>query len=113
VFRVNGTDTRLYYIASAGAGFGDEVFELGWDNGWFVNQLTGANGIVGPDPKLGFAPAPAPGSALACFGVNGVKGIESRVYYFDANNNVIELAVFLGDSDHVLLGGFLWTWTRL
>jgi hypothetical protein len=53
-----------------------DVAELYWDNGWAFNVLTGSGG------KASGAPSAAPGSPLACFGVNGSA---SRVYYLVSN----------------------------
>jgi len=82
-FGVNGSASRVYYLRptiSENLNTFD-VSELYWDNGWGYNALTGPGG------RASGAPSAAPGSALACFGVNGSA---SRVYYFVNNLSFVE-----------------------
>jgi hypothetical protein len=73
-FGVDGSDSRVYYLASSN----NHVIELAWaGDHWVDTDLTKA------------APVPVAGSALACF---GVAGSASRVYYLDSDSYLNELA---------------------
>jgi hypothetical protein len=78
-FGVNGTDSRVYYLAIDNNN-NYSVIELSWQNGGWVYTLVSS--------QAGAPPA-APDSALACFGVGGTN---SHGYYFDTSHNVNELA---------------------
>jgi hypothetical protein len=71
-------------VQNTGATVQGNVYYINQDNQ--VNQLALGSGGWVDNPLPGNT---APGSALACFGVQGTKG---RVYYFDENNQVNELA---------------------
>jgi hypothetical protein len=85
-FGAGGTVTRVYFLYTD-----NHVWELGWDTspvgdlvgnppiGWYTTDITAASG-AGPA---------AAGSPLTCF---GFQGSATRVYYFDQNNHVNELA---------------------
>jgi hypothetical protein len=73
-FGKNGADTRIYYFDAS-----NDLIELAWnDNGCSFKDITSNTA----------AAAPAKGSALACYGVNGT---DSRVYYCCSSQHVIEL----------------------
>lgn len=77
---VTGTTTdlhpRVYYVADDG-----HAHELASNGGdWFIRDLTAETG----------APPPAPESAFAAHG--GLPTREPRLYYFDSDNHVHELA---------------------
>jgi hypothetical protein len=74
-FGVNGTDSRVYYLTANG-----HLMELPYINGF--------QAPIDTTSKSG-GPTAAKGSDLACFGVDGQA---TRVYYFDANRAVNEMA---------------------
>jgi Fungal fucose-specific lectin len=79
-FASGGFDARVYYFDRHG-----NVIELASSVfGWQERNLT----------ALANAPAAAPISSIACFGVNGSA---PRIYYFDPQQNVIELG--FGDQN--------------
>ena len=78
-FGVRTTNTRLYFLVNTSNANENDVFELAWEPGWKVTNLT---------QQIAAPPARA-GSALACF---GVAGTDSRVYYLGTDNHVHELA---------------------
>jgi hypothetical protein len=84
-------------VQNTGATVQGNVYYINQDNQ--VNQLALGSGGWVDNPLPGNT---APGSALACFGVQGTKG---RVYYFDENNQVNELAYENGWSNNRLPGG--------
>jgi Fungal fucose-specific lectin len=75
-FGVNGQYTRLYYLNNL-----SQVCELAWDNGKWVPTNLSVDAFV----PIGAAP----GSALTCFGVNGLY---TRIYYLDNGSQAWELA---------------------
>jgi hypothetical protein len=78
-FGVRTTNTRLYFLVNTSNANENDVFELAWEPGWNVTNLT--QHIAAPPARAG--------SALACFGVGGT---DSRVYYLGTDNHVYELA---------------------
>jgi hypothetical protein len=75
-FAVNGQNSRIYYLDGNG-----NVWELGWNgSNWYAGNVTAQ--------ATGAPPPAASRSALSCFGQSGT---ESRVYYFDSDDNVWEL----------------------
>jgi hypothetical protein len=79
-YGVGGDQARVYYIGADDDGTNPSVFELAWEGGWVPPNDLGA---------LTGAPTPALTSSLTCYGVDE---IEARVYYWDINGNVNELA---------------------
>jgi hypothetical protein len=76
-FGVNDQLSRVYYVGDLG--FPAELVFATETNKWVINDLGENQG----------APAVSSGSGIACL---GIKRVLSRVYYFDRNEKVVELA---------------------
>ena len=90
-FGVNGTDSRVYYIDLDS----NTINELAWVGSTAAPDSSPPGWVNNPLPNAPLAPfnptvPPTPfTTSLACFGVNGTN---SRVYYYDADDTVNELA---------------------
>jgi hypothetical protein len=81
-FGYQGQATRVHFLNSR-----SEVCQIAFEgNRWVFHNLT--HDAKALNPKQPVRPA-APGSALACF---GYQGKHTRVYFFDADGNVCQIA---------------------